>query len=160
MKWLLRPYANFRELSCLTSSLLSCSFCSYFMLFSFNFPTKLCNFSLPRHSFHQGARFFHGLFQLKQRAAIASVRHWATRLTKTLIEIFYCFGDNTVSFSVSARRKKKGLLQYNILLAEFLYKNLPITLLPDLTGANRLLLSFSESQNHTLWKLLWWHPKN
>ena len=102
------------------SSLLPYSFCSYFMLFSFNFPAKLCTFSLPQHSFHQGARFFHALFQFKQRAAIASVRHWVTRLTKTLIQIFYCIGNNTVSFSVSARRKK-GLLQYNILLPEFLY---------------------------------------
>ena len=153
MKWLLRPHANSGELSCLPYSLLPCSFCSYFMLFSFNFPAKLCTFSLPRHSFHQGARFFHALFQFKQRAAIASVRHWVTRLTKTLIQIFYCIGNNTVSFSVSARRKK-WLLQYNILLPEFLYKNLPITLLLDLTGANRLLLSFLESQNQTLWKLL------
>ena len=37
-----------------------------------------------------------------------------------------------------------------VLLPEVLYKNLPITLLLELTGANRLLLSFSESQNQNL----------
>ena len=39
----------------------------------------------------------------RQKATIASVRHWATRLTRTLIKIFYCICKNT--------RKKKDFFR-------------------------------------------------